>query len=64
MSESPLSSKIQNGVSISPPPRSLDDVRASSLSIVAAPPSVYSESKSVHITMFIVDATEYYRIMA
>ena len=50
---------------ISPPPvprrRPGDDVRASSLSILAASPSRFSESKSVHNHVSIVDATEYYR---
>ena len=54
---------VQNGFSISPPPRSLDDdVRASSLSILTrAPLPVFSESKSVHKHMSIVVATKYMR---
>ena len=43
---------VQNGFSISPPPRSLDDdVRASSLSIRAAPSLPFSPSPSLFISM-------------
>ena len=68
MSGSPLGAKSSptSSFSISPPPRSLDDdVRASSLSIFTrrAPLPVFSESKSVHISLSIVDAAEYHRTL-